>query len=116
LAISANHEPELLQDVLKKNPNPIYWYDGFVNGLQAIIEESPFDFIILSTEAQIFRYFVERIRTVLILAFKLKVGNKKTLPTLHLFNSEDKKNLIKTGREKILLPTCTLVFCLVVSK
>jgi hypothetical protein len=39
----------------------------------------------VSTEAQVFRYFVERIRTVLILPFKRLVGNKKTLPTLHLF-------------------------------
>ena len=53
LAASANHEPERLQKVLRQNPNPIYWYDGFVNGLQAIIEDTPFDFIILDADLPI---------------------------------------------------------------
>jgi len=41
--------------------------------------------LILSTEAQIFKYFVGWARYFLahLFKFKLKVGNKKTLPTLH---------------------------------
>lgn len=53
LVKSTNHKPELLQEILRKNANSIFWYDGFVNGLQAIIEKSPFDFVILDADLPI---------------------------------------------------------------
>jgi len=41
-----------LRPLLKRNSHPIHWYDGFVNGLNAIVKES-FDFIILDANLPI---------------------------------------------------------------
>jgi len=41
-----------LRPLLKRNSHPIHWYDGFVNGLDAIVKES-FDFVILDADLPI---------------------------------------------------------------
>jgi hypothetical protein len=38
-----------LSKILRGNTHPIFWYDGFVNGLNAMVEES-FDFFILDAD------------------------------------------------------------------
>jgi CheY-like chemotaxis protein len=51
----------ILRPLLKRNSHPIHWYDGFVNGLNAIVKES-FDFIILDANLPIDKESLEEQR------------------------------------------------------
>jgi spore coat polysaccharide biosynthesis predicted glycosyltransferase SpsG len=58
---SQKNAPFFLQDNLKKNIHPIFWYDGFVSGLEAIVEEK-FDFVILDADLPIDEDLIEELQ------------------------------------------------------
>ncbi len=72
---------EQLQNLLQRNGNPIYWYNGLVTGLDGFIkEESSFDFVILDADLPIDEKLIED---------DLKEAGPETKNIINIFRKDD---------------------------